>query len=219
MAYKLNKYGDQVKEDLDKVENQDIYPDASPTQKGLMNNGCGTPFVYLLLAVFIVCLMSCATKKEVIKDEKEKTEVKVDSAKTVIVKQDSTDVTHKTDVKETEKVETNTKVEKSDSTVMTVDIQGNVIKHETWHKEKETVSRNREYEKQLLDSIAHFRLAHDSLRQYIAKCDSLTEKINNQEVKVVEKTKIPNIFKISLILSILCCIFVFVKLIRWLKIH
>lgn len=188
-------------------------------QQQLMNNGCGTPFVYLLLAVFIMFLMSCATKKEVIKDEKEKTEVKVDSAKTEIVKQDSTDVNHKTDVKETEKVETNTKVEKSDSTVMTVDAQGKVIKQETWHKEKETVSRNREYEKQLLDSIEHFRLARDSLRQYIAKCDSLTEMTNHQEIKVVEKTKIPKIFKISLIFSILCCIFVLVKLIRWNIIH
>lgn len=188
-------------------------------QRQLMNKGCGTPFVCLLLVVFIMCLVSCATKKEVIKYEKEKTEVKVDSAKTEIVKQDSTDMTHKTDVKETEKVETNTKVEKSDSTVLTVDVQGNVIKQETWHKEKETVSRNREYEKQLLDSIAHFRIARDSLRQYIAKCDSLTEKINHQEVKVVEKTIIPKIYKISLFFSILCCIFVFVKLIRWLKIH
>lgn len=164
-----------------------------------MNNGCGTPIVYLLLAVFIMCLMSCATKKDVIKDEKEKTKLNVDSVNTEIVKQDSNDVTHKTDVKETEKVETNTKVEKSDSTVMTVDDQGNVIKQETWHKEKETMSRNREYEKQLLDSIAHFRLARDSLRQYIAKCDSLTEMINHQEVNVVEKTKIPKLFKISLI--------------------
>ena len=188
-------------------------------QQQLMNNGCGTPMVYLLLAVFIMCLMSCATKREVIKDEKEKTEVKVDSAKTEIVKKDSTDVTHKANVKETEKVETNTKVEKSDSTVMTVNAQGNVIKQETWHKEKETVSRNREYEKQLLDSIAHFRLVRDSLRQYIAKCDSLTEMINNKDVKVVEKTKIPNFLKISLIFSILCFIFVFVKFIRWLKIH
>jgi hypothetical protein len=34
-----------------------------------------------------------------------------------------------------------------------------------------------------------------------------------------EILKIPKIFKISLIFSILCCIFVFVKLIRWLKIH
>lgn len=184
-----------------------------------MNNGCGTSIVCLLLAVFIMCLMSCATKKDVIKDEKEKTEIKVDSAKTEIVNQDSTDVTHKTDVKETEKVETNTKVERSDSTVMTVDAQGNVIKQETWHKEKEIVSRNREYEKQLLDSIAHFRLARDSLRQYIAKCDSLTEMINQKDVKVVEKTKIPNFLKISLIFSILCFIFVFVKLIRWLKTH
>jgi len=36
MAYKLNKYGDQVKEDLDKVEEKDIYPDASLVEKGVM---------------------------------------------------------------------------------------------------------------------------------------------------------------------------------------
>ena len=187
-------------------------------QQQLMNNGCGTQMVYLLLAVFIMCLMSCATKKEVIKDEKEKTEIKVDSAKTEIVKQDSTDVTHKTDVKETEKVETNTKVEKSDSTVMTVDAQGNVIKQETWHKEKETVSRNREYEKQLLDSIAHFRLARDSLRQYVAKCDSLQEQLTHKEYTVVEKTKIPKWCWYCLGFTILFFIFAFVKLKKWLKI-
>ena len=200
------------------MNNDELY--ARIMQESMMHrNGCGHPMLAMIIIAIILIFSSCATKKEVIKDEKEKTEVKVDSAKTEIVKQDSTDVTHKTDVKETEKVETNAKVEKSDSTVMTVDAQGNVIKQETWHKEKETVSRNREYEKQLLDSIAHFRLARDSLRQYIAKCDSLTEMINHQEVKVVEKTKIPKIFKTSLIFSILCCIFAFVKLIRWLKIH
>ena len=188
-------------------------------QQQLMNNGCGTPMVYLLLAVFIMCLMSCATKKEVIKDEKEKTEIKVDSAKTEIVKQDSTDVTHKTDVKETEKVETNTKVEKSDSTVMTVDAQGNVIKQETWHKEKETVSRNREYEKQLLDSIAHFRLARDSLRQYVAKCDSLQEQLTHKEYTIVEKIKIPKWCWYCLGFTILGIIFAFVKIIRWVQIH
>ena len=188
-------------------------------QQQLMNNGCGTQMVYLLLAVFIMCLMSCATKKEVIKDEKEKTEIKVDSAKTEIVKQDSTDVTHKTDVKETEKVETNTKVEKSDSTVMTVDAQGYVIKQETWHKEKETVSRNREYEKQLLDSIAHFRLARDSLRQYVAKCDSLQEQLTHKEYTVVEKTKIPKWCWYCLGFTILGVIFAFVKIIRWVQIH
>ena len=36
MAYKLNKYGDQVKEDLDKVEEKAIYPDASLVEKGVM---------------------------------------------------------------------------------------------------------------------------------------------------------------------------------------
>lgn len=36
MGYKLNKYGNQVKDDLDAVENKTIYPDASKQTKGLM---------------------------------------------------------------------------------------------------------------------------------------------------------------------------------------
>ena len=36
MAYHLNKYGEQVKDDLDAVENKSIYPDASKVEKGLM---------------------------------------------------------------------------------------------------------------------------------------------------------------------------------------
>ena len=36
---------------------------------------------------------------------------------------------------------------------------------------------------------------------------------------VKEVKKIPKFFKITLIFSILCCIFVFVKFIRWLKTH
>lgn len=36
MAYHLNKYGDQVRDDLDAVEQKTIYPDASSHEKGLM---------------------------------------------------------------------------------------------------------------------------------------------------------------------------------------
>ena len=36
MAYKLDKHGQQVKDDLDAVEEKTIYPDASPVGKGLM---------------------------------------------------------------------------------------------------------------------------------------------------------------------------------------
>lgn len=36
MAYKLNKTGDQVRDDLDAVEEKTIYPDASAHEKGLM---------------------------------------------------------------------------------------------------------------------------------------------------------------------------------------
>jgi len=36
MAYKLDKYGKQVKDDLDAVEQKTIYPDASTRERGLM---------------------------------------------------------------------------------------------------------------------------------------------------------------------------------------
>ena len=116
-----------------------------------------------------------------------------------------------------EKVETETKVEKSDSTVMTVDKDGNVIKQETWHKEKETVSRNREYERQLRDSIAHYRLIQDSLTQYRAKFDSLQQKFIHKESKVTEVIKIPKWCWYCVAFSILCIIFATYKLIRWVR--
>ena len=43
--------------------------------------------------------------------------------------------------------------------------------------------------------------------------------VTEHKETVKEVTKVPIFFKITLIFSILCCIFVFVKLIRWLKIH
>ena len=36
MAYKLNKHGDQVRDDLDAVENKTIYPEATTANDGLM---------------------------------------------------------------------------------------------------------------------------------------------------------------------------------------
>ena len=188
-------------------------------QNQMLNNGCGTPLYIALIIGVVLLFSSCATKKHIVENDHQKTEVKVDSTDVQSVKVDSTDTEHKTEIKETEKVETETKVEKSDSTVMTVDAQGNVIKQETWHKEKETVSRNREYEKQLLDSIAHFRLARDSLRQYVAKCDSLQEQLTHKEYTVVEKTKIPKWCWYCLGFTILVVIFAFVKIIRWVQIH
>lgn len=37
MAYKLDKHGKQVKDDLDAVEQKSIYPDATPQEHGLMS--------------------------------------------------------------------------------------------------------------------------------------------------------------------------------------
>lgn len=36
MAYKLNKHGNQVRDDLNAVEQKTIYPDASTHERGLM---------------------------------------------------------------------------------------------------------------------------------------------------------------------------------------
>lgn len=184
----------------------------------MLNGGCGTPIYFAIVLLLAFLLASCATKRKSIEKEHQKTEIHVDSTDVQTVKVDTTDTMHKTDVKETEKIETETKVEKSDSTVMTVDSSGNVIKQETWHKEKETVSRNREYEKQLLDSIASFKHTSDSLRQYISKCDSLQEKLLHKESNVVEKIKIPKWCWCCFGFSILIIIFAFVKFIRWLRV-
>ena len=186
-------------------------------QNQMLNNGCGTPFCIALIISVVLLFSSCATKKHIVENDHQKTEIKVDSTNVQSVKVDSTDTEHKTEIKETEKVETETKVEKSDSTVVTVDTNGNVVKQETWHKEKETVSRNREYEKQLLDSIAHFRLARDSLRQYVAKCDSLQEKLSHKEYITVEKIKIPKWCYYCLGICIIITIFAIVKIVLWLR--
>lgn len=187
-------------------------------QRNMFNNGCGTP-LYFAAVVFVVFLLSsCATRKYIVEDEHQRIEVKVDSTDIQTIKVDTTDTSHKTDTKETEKIETETKIEKSDSTVTTVDTNGNVIKQETWHKEKETVSRNREYERLLTDSIANFKHTVDSLMQYAVRCDSLQDRLSHKEYTVVEKTKIPKWCWYCLGITIFSFIFAFVKLARWLRI-
>ena len=184
----------------------------------MLNGGCGTPIYFAIILFIAFFLVSCATKRKTIEKEHVKTEIKADTTTTQAVKTDSTTTYHKTDAKEKEKVEKETKVEKYDSTVVVVDNQGNVVKQETWHKEKETVSQNREYERLLLDSLARFKQASDSLRQYVSRCDSLQEKLSKKENVVVEKIKIPKWCWYCLGFSILVLIFAFVKFIRWLRI-
>lgn len=170
-------------------------------------------FGFIMMSLFA----SCATKKRIIETENIKTEVKTDTSDIQSVKIDSDTVLHKTEKTEMEKVEIETKVEKSDSTVMTVDTNGNVIKQETWHKEKETVSRNREYEKLLSDSVAHLKSTCDSLRQYVSKCDSLREKLTHKEYITTEKIKIPKWSWFCLGFTILVIIFAGIKMVRWLR--
>lgn len=170
----------------------------------------------VMLFVVIFLFESCATKKRIIENESIKTEVKTDTSDIQSVKVDSASTSHKTERSEKEKVETETKIEKSDSTVMTVDVNGNVIKQETWHKEKETVYNNREYEMQIRDFEEHLRNTRDSLRQYVSKCDSLQEKASHKEYITVEKIKIPKWSWLCLGFSFLVIIFAVVKIIRWL---
>ena len=188
-------------------------------QNRIFGNGCGTPIYAIIIVAVILLLSSCATKKRVVEDEHVRTETRKDSTDTKTVKEDSVSTFHKTDKSEKEIMNTDTKIEKSDSTVMTVDTNGNVIKQETWHKEKETVSRNREYEKCLKDSINQFKSERDSLLRYVAVCDSLKEKLSHKEFITVEKQKIPKWCWLCLVFTVLGIIFAFVKLLRWIQVH
>jgi hypothetical protein len=198
-------------------EDKEFYIDL--WERSFNQSGCGTPLYAVIIFCIIMALSSCATKKRIVETDHTTTTVKVDSTDTQKTTKDTTSIKHTTEITNNVNTNTESKVEKSDSTVLTVDTNGNVVKQETWHKEKETVSRNREYEKQVLDSIAHFRLARDSLRQYVAKCDSLQEQLTHKEYTVVEKTKIPKWCWYCLGFTILGVIFAFVKIIRWVQIH
>lgn len=187
-------------------------------QNRFLNSGCCTPIYAIVLIGIVMFLSSCATKGKLVDEKKERTEVRVDSIDKKVIGIDSIDNFHKSDKTEKEVVNRETKVEKSDSTVMTVDVNGNVIKQETWHKEKETISRNREYEKCLHDSIAQFKQERDSLIQYVARCDSLQEKLSHKEYVTVEKQKIPKFCYASLVFSFVCIIFAIIKLFKWLRV-
>ena len=177
-----------------------------------MNNlGCGTPMFAVIIVVILILFCSCSTKKSAVNDKHIRTEIRKDSTDIKVVKKDSTTTFNKTDKSEKEVVNTDTKVEKSDSTVMTVDASGNVIKQETWHKEKEIVSRNREYEKCLKDSIDRFKIERDSLMKYVDKCDSLKEKLSHKEYVTIEKQKIPKWCYGSLVVCLLFIIFAIIK--------
>jgi hypothetical protein len=175
------------------------------------NLGCGTPIYAIIIVGVLFLLCSCATKKKLIENEHVKTEIRNDSINTKVVQEDSTGTFQKTEKNEKEVINTDKKVEKSDSTVTTVDTNGNIIKQETWHKEKETVSRNREYEKCLKDSIDRIKHEKDSLLTYVAKCDSLQEKLLHKEYITVEKQKIPKWCYGSLVVCFLFIIFAIIK--------
>ena len=158
-------------------------------QNKFLNSGCCTPIYAIVLIGIVMLLSSCATKGKLVDEKKERTEMRKDSTDTKTVKEDSISTFHKTDKSEKETVNTDTKIEKSDSTVMTVDVNGNVIKQE-----------------------------RDSLIQYVARCDSLQEKLSHKEYVTVEKQKIPKFCYASLVFSFVCIIFAIIKLFKWLRV-
>lgn len=183
------------------------------------NNGFSLKTACAIIALLAIFLMSCATKKKVVNNEKENIKIVVDSVDKENVFKDILTIIHSIQSEQTNKIEIESKIEKYDSTATTVNSNGNIIKQETWHKEKETLSRNFEYERLLIDSIRHYQHIVDSLIYYKEKCDSLINNSSKSETIYVEKEKISKIYKISLIISILCCIFAIIKIIRYIQIH
>lgn len=181
-------------------------------------SGCGSRVGFaIVIACVVFMLFSCATKKKSIESSKTKTETIKSMQENTSAKTDSSSTVHIVNIKDTEKTNTEKNIEKSDSTVLTVDTQGNVIKHEVWHNRKETISSNREYERLLKDSIASLRLVKDSLNYYMEICDSLLENDFHREYIVVEKQKIPKWCYYCLGICIIISIFAIVKIVLWLR--
>ena len=181
------------------------------------NRGCGMPLYAIIIVFVLFILCSCATKQKSVESSKTKTETVKSVKESKSEKTDSSSTTHIIDVKDKERTNTEKSVEKSDSTVITVDSSGNVIKHEVWHNRKETISSNREYERLLKDSIASLRLVKDSLDYYMEMCDSLLENDFHREYTVVEKQKIPKWCYYCLGICIIISIFAIVKIVLWLR--
>lgn len=186
-------------------------------EKSFNQNGCSTPLYAVIIFCVIMALSSCATKKRVLETDHTTTTVKIDSTETEKTQKDTTEIKHTTEITNNTNTNTESKIEKSDSTVVTVDTNGNVVKQETWHKEKETVKTNTERERILRDSISQYKHVVDSLSKFKLKCDSLQEKLSKKEFVTVEKQKIPKFCYATTIFSILVLIFVFIKFLLWLR--
>lgn len=186
-------------------------------QQSFHHDGCGTPLYAVIIFCVIMALSSCATKKRVLETEHTTTTVKIDSTDTQKTTKDTTEIKHTTEITNNTNTNTESKIEKTDSTVVTVDANGNVVKQETWHKEKETVKTNTEKERILRDSISQYKHVVDSLSRFKLKCDSLQEKLLKKEFATVEKQKNLKFCYTTTIFSILVLIFVFIKFLLWLR--
>ena len=181
------------------------------------NRGCGMPLYAIIIVSVLFILCSCATKRKSVETSKTKTETVKSTKENTSAKTDSSSTVHIVNIKDTEKTNTEKNIEKSDSTVITVDSSGNVIKHEVWPNRKETTSSNREYERLLKDSIASLRLVRDTLEYYREMCDSLLENDFHREYTVVEKIKIPKWCYYCLGICIIMTIFAITKTVLWLR--
>lgn len=184
-------------------------------------DGCvlQTTRILLFVLVIVVLFFSCSTKKHVIKTTDIKNTELTDSSLTNTSTKDTTNVVHVVSVSEIEHNDVQTSVEKSDSVVIMVNTNGEIIKQEIWHNTNTKTNVNHEYQKTLTDSLEKYKNIANSVVFYQQKVKKLEETITELNNKGTENgnTKIPKIYKISLIISILCIIFAFVKLIRWLK--
>lgn len=184
-------------------------------------DGCvlQTTRIILFVLVVVVLFFSCSTKKHIIKTTDIKNTELTDSITTTTITSDTTNVVHVVNVSEIEHNNVQTSVEKSDSVVIMVNTDGKIIKQEIWHNTNTKTNVNHEYQKTLTDSLEKYKNIANSVVFYQQEVKTLQETIEELNNKGTENgnTKIPKIYKISLIISILCIIFAFVKLIRWLK--
>lgn len=129
---------------------------------------------YCVILSCLLLLLSCSSNKKVVKETVENNvHVTCDSTSTNVSKVDSTSISHSTTVEIKEQNDNNTVITKHDSTVIIVDTSGNIIKKETWHKEKETTTNVRNVNTSRNDSSSEIRHLKTDINSLQARFDSL----------------------------------------------
>lgn len=172
--------------------------------------------VSVVVIMVTMMLSSCVTKKRIAEKESVKTEISDDSINTKKSSVDSTKSERVFVEKDTKNVNTETTVEKSDSTVITVDEKGNVKKTETWHNRSEKTKTTSERERILTDSLSVFKSRVDTLSAYVQIYKTMFENNSNTEKTTIERKVIPKWCYISLAICLVLIIISNKKFVRWL---